>query len=154
PPAGALEEPRQKEIERAQAATLRLLVQRLDPDADSGRERARSQTGSRLFRRRTGEAVLFIVRAPAETILEIDAEVFHGLVRELSHDPGVNPRREPVIELEDLCQRRRVRRGLLKDIESCRAELPCRVRSEEVRAAVHGVHRLPSRPLTWKARRD
>ena len=102
-------QPREEQIERAQAAPLQLFVQRLDPDADPGRQRARRQRGRHFVGRRLRDAILFLVRPVAEAVLEIDAEVLDRLARQLVDDAEVDAIGQRRVQAERAGERRRRR---------------------------------------------
>ena len=87
-------ERRDEDVERAQAARVQLLRHRLDADADERRQRSRRQP-PRLPRRPLRVAVFFGVGPDAVAVLEVDAEVFDRLARELFDDAGANRVGEP-----------------------------------------------------------
>src|SRR5207244_13383938 len=87
---GPLEQPGEEEIERAEAAPLQFLAERLDADADAGRQRARGQAGRHFVGRSACKSILFFIRAAAEAVLEIDAEITDRLARQLVDDARVD----------------------------------------------------------------
>ena len=80
------EQRRQKEVEGPQAATFELLAERLDADANSGRQRAIGG-GCRDFKSgRHGDPVFFFVRSISEAVLEIDSKIFNWIPLKLVHN--------------------------------------------------------------------
>ena len=142
---------REKEIERAQAAALQLLVQRLDPDADPRRQRAAASAFATSSAADCAKPILFLVGPVAEAILEIDAEVLDRLARELVDDAQV----DAIGQAGDPgpsapASAAGVGRVLLQRAQRQRAELLRGVGLEQVRAAVDGVHRLPRGRIAGK----
>ena len=83
PPVSA-EQRVEEELERARAARLPLLAERLDADADERRQRALAACRARPRARRRRGRVLLGVGARAEAVLEVDAEVLDRLALELA----------------------------------------------------------------------
>ncbi len=90
-----VEERGQKDVERAHAAALQLLGERLDPDADRRRKRSRRQARRDLARRLRRVSVLFGVRAISVAVLEVDPEVLDGLAAQFLEDALGDFRGEP-----------------------------------------------------------
>jgi hypothetical protein len=145
PSAGLPHERRQKEVESANRATLQLFGEGLDPEADARGERCLGETFRHLDRRRFGMAVLLRIRAVPVPILEVDAEVLDRLPLELRHDAFGDPSGEIFGKSESA--------GQVPGLRRVRCERPPRERSQpggavglkELRPAVDGVDRLPSR---------
>ena len=62
---------------------MQLTRERLDPDPGEGRERPTSHPGRQLHGGRPGVPILLVVGAMPVSILEVDAEVLHGLPPQL-----------------------------------------------------------------------
>src|SRR5262249_57633088 len=88
--AALFEQPGEEQIEGPQAASLQLLGQRLDADADRRRQLTVAQSRGHFAGGDLREAVLFLIGPVAEAVLEIDAEVFDRLARELVDEPPVD----------------------------------------------------------------
>ena len=116
---------------------------RLDPDADERRERASAQSLRDFLRRSLRVAIFLCVGSVAVAVLEIDAEVFDRLASKLLYDTCPNRTRKlRRLEAQGPCKRRGVWRILVEHTARSDAELSCRVRAEQMRAAVNGVDRL------------
>ena len=89
-PAGLVDQRGDEEIERSERAPLELLAQRLDADADEGRQRVLPETQRHLLGRRSGVGVFLGVGPVAVAVLEVDAEVLDRLVAQLLDDARVH----------------------------------------------------------------
>ena len=153
-PPVAVEQPRQEQIERAQAAALQLLVERLDADADAGRQRAlRPGRCDHVRGRRARKAILFVVGPVAEAVLEVDAEILDRLPLQLVDDARIDASGEFGCDGERSA-RFALSARILRALESGRAELLGNVRREEMRPAVNGVNRLPRVCIAWIPQAD
>ena len=104
-------------------------------------------------------AVLFGVRTIAVAVLEIDAEVFDRLAPQLLDDRARTCRANAAVDAVARSSSAgasvaRVGRVLVERRQRQRAELRRRVRAEQMRAAVDGVHRLPVAGLAGIRARD
>ena len=98
-PVRAIEQPRQEQIERAQAAALQFLAERLDANADARRQRRGAQRRGHVLRLPRAQSDLLRRPARAEAVLEVDPEVLDRLPRQFVDDPRIDaqPRaREPI----------------------------------------------------------
>ena len=81
----------------------------------------------------------------AEAVLEVDAEIFDRLPLQLVDDAPVDAVGDGRVEANGCGQRRRIRGVLGQRLQRQRPELRCRIGLEQVRPAVHGMHRLAMR---------
>ena len=86
---GALDQAGEVEVERPQPASCQLGRKRLDPDPEERRERGFGHAGRGLVGRPKRRLVFLRIRSVAESILEVDAEVLHGLAFEFLPDASV-----------------------------------------------------------------
>ena len=131
PPGGA-DQRRHEEIERAQAARVQLLRQRLDADADERRQRAAASAAATPPAADARVSVLFGVRPDAVAVLEVDPEVLDRLAAQLGDDARADRLgeagrvvRQPT-EAKRRPKRRRVRRILVerRERDARRASAP------------------------------
>ena len=144
------------EIERARGAGARRGGERFDSYADERRERARGETFGELAPDRLCMRVFLVVRPRAVAVLEVDSVVLDRLPAELLGDAlahglrergGLRRRRAHLVtgELERAGERDRVGRVTIERRERDAPELFGGVVTEEMRAAIHRVDRLPRR---------
>src|SRR5207244_9741897 len=107
--------------------------------------------GGDFARRGGGVAVFFVVGTVAVSVFEVDAEVFHRLAAELLDHAPVDRLRLRAIDADGGGEGRAVRRVLLQCAQCELPELLRRVGLEQLRAAVHGVHRLAGGRIAGKA---
>ena len=141
-PSGLADQRGQEEVERAEGPRLQLLGERLDADADEGRQAPGREPGGHLAGGGLGVAVLLRVRTVAVAILEVGPEVLDRLAAEPLGDTGVNRDAEVLPQPH----RRREVRGsggvLFESPQRQRSQPGGDVGLEEVRAAVDRVDRL------------
>ena len=89
-PARFLSQRSQCQVERAHRSLIAFVAERLDADADEGRQYALAHPDRQLFAHRDGVEILFLVRAIAIAILEIDPHVLDRLDRQLVLHPTIN----------------------------------------------------------------
>ena len=123
---------------------MELFRHRLDAYANEWRQRSGFQTRRHLPRRGLRVAVLFRINAVAVAVLEIYPEIFDWLATEFFDDAsadgcGIDVRAEP--ERSDQCLSVR---GVFVQRGECNCtQLRRGISLEQVRAAIHRVHRLP-----------
>ena len=146
-PAAGPDQRRHEQIERAQAPRVQLLRQRFDPDADERRQCPLQPSHARPAPPRTARA--HPPRRPPDCRSRPRSRSgsprpARGCSLSTTRPRTMSAKRSsPVaIEFEDARQRRAVRRVLVERRERNRSELGSGVRSKEMRAAVHRVHRL------------
>jgi hypothetical protein len=141
-----------KDVERSQAAGVKLRRQRFDAYADMGRQRAGRLAPRDLLRYRHGVIVLLFVGTMAVAVLEVDAEVLDRLAAELVGNPQAQHVREAygtASEVERGLERRTIGRVFIQGGKRECAQPRGHVRLEQVRTAIEGVHRLPRIGLAW-----
>jgi hypothetical protein len=112
---------------------VKLTGERLDADADEGRQRAGLEPGGDFQGSRLRVRVLFGIRSVSVSVLEVDAKILDGLPAKLLDDPrpdcvGEGQRVAGAwFELKRLVERARIRRILLERGQGERTELPGRV---------------------------
>ncbi len=150
-----MDQRRDEDIQRPQAACVEFLRQRLDADADERRQGAGGKALGHFLGDRTGVAVLFLVNAVAVAVLEIDPKVLHRLATKLVGDTRANGGRVHVSrQVERARERFAVTRVLVQGRQRHCTELAGGIRTEQVRSAIHGVNRLTVVPLSGKGLRD
>ena len=182
-PLGVLHQGGEEDVERANRPGFRDTGERLDADADEGRERALLEAAGQLPGRPGRVAVLLGVGADAVAVLEVEPVVLHRLMFELGPDAsedgvgepglglarlhlerlGLEPRLELLASLVRLGERSRsgklegpsegyeVGGVLLEGSPGQRPHLPRGVEGEQMRPAVHHVHRLPAGGHHWES---
>jgi hypothetical protein len=131
-----------EDVESAQAAPEQLTRERLDANADEGRERAAGHPVGDGFGGADGIAVLLGIGAVAVAVLEVDAVVFHRLALQLGEHAGVDAIGQGLGHAEGVRERVGVGRVLAHGPQGQGPELAGRVGLEELRAAVHRVDGL------------
>ena len=97
-----------------------------------------------FFGRRLCVPVCLVVRPVAIAVFEVDAKVFNRLSAQFLHDTCSNRSGEFCgLEAQHSREGRSVWRVLLEHPKRDRAELSGGIRSEQMRATVNGVDRLP-----------
>jgi hypothetical protein len=136
-----IEQRREEQIERTDAASPRPRLETGEADADVGRRGPLSHSGDDLLRRPPDIGVFRLVAAVAIAVLEVEAKVFDRLVIELRLDAGGDIRdvllrhSEPAHHLRHAAVRRDGR-------ERCDAPLRGKRRGVTVAGDVDGVHGL------------
>src|SRR5439155_12618065 len=90
----------EKQIEGPETPALQLLGERLDADADSGRQRAAFQRDRDMTSSICGICVLFVVGPVSKTVLEIDPEILDRLAPQLVDETGVETCGERTVDPE------------------------------------------------------
>lgn len=142
-PAVAFEKPGQEQIESPEAAALLFLAEGLDANADAGRDRATGDGVRQFAGGRHRESIFLVIGPMTEAVLEVNPEVFDGLVRQLGKHAKPHALADAGIDAHCVAKRLRSRRIFLQRAKGERSKFSGEIDLEQVGAAVHGMYRLP-----------
>src|SRR5207248_6440256 len=83
--AAPIEQPSEEEIEGSEAAPLQFLAERLDANADPGRERAAGGCRGDFVCSGAREAIFFLVSPIAKSVFEVDPKILDRLALQFVH---------------------------------------------------------------------